>query len=210
MIDHILYGTQNLDGEVASLAATLGVTPSYGGRHEGLGTANHLYSLGSGAYLEIIGPDSTRPAPEGGRILGLDHMMSSGVITWCARVPDLDDAVAHANALGFPYPEPAAMRRASAEGELSWRLAFNDFENPGGLAPLLIAWDEGVPHPSTSAAPGLRLVSMHGQHPAPSRITALLSALGLDLEVRRGPQAGLTVRIASPGGTVPLRVASFL
>ena len=209
MIDHILYGVHDLDAEVGSLASTFGVSPSYGGQHVDLGTANHLLDLGEEAYLEIIGPDPAQPAPEGGRILGLDRMMSAGVITWCARVDDIDAAVERANNLGFAYPEPLRMERASAEGTLSWRLALNDFENPGGLAPLLIRWDEGVRHPSESAAKGLQLVSMHGQHPSPGRIEALIDGLGLDLEIRRGPQAGLMVRVATPGGEVPLRVASF-
>lgn len=209
MIDHIIYGVHDLDAEVASLASTWGVAPSFGGRHLNLGTANYLADLGNDAYLELIGPDPTQPAPEAARPLGLDRMMSGGVITWCARVDDLDEAVAKAGEAGFDFTPPVAWQRQSAQGLLSWRLSFTAFDNPGGVAPFLIQWDEGVPHPSTTAAKGLRLASMHGQHPRPARVDPLLAALGIDLEVRRAPQAGLAVRIATPGGEVPLRVASF-
>ena len=209
MIDHIVYGVHDLDAEVGSLASTFGVSPSFGGQHVGLGTANHLLDVGDGAYLEIIGPDPTQPPPEQARPFNLDLMMTGGVITWCARVDDLDTAIVHAGEAGFAYTEPQAMQRRSPGGLLSWRLSFPDFENPGGVVPFLIQWDDDVPHPSASAAKGLHLTSMHGTHPAPGRAEGVLAALGLDLEVRRAPQAGLVVRLATTGGEAPLRVASF-
>jgi len=209
MIDHIVYGVHDLEGEVASMASLLGMTPSYGGPHLGLGTANYLCALGGDTYLEIIGPDPTQQGPDQARPFGLDRMMTAGVITWCARTDDLDGVVARAAEAGLDYDEPVAMQRRSPAGLLEWRLSFPRFDTRGGIVPFFIEWGDTA-HPAASAAQGLSLVSMHGLHPSPDRATSVLASLGLDLEVRRAPEPGLAVRVRGPGGEIPLRVASFL
>jgi len=209
VIDHIVYGVHDLEGAVASIASLTRVTPSYGGPHVGRGTANYLCSLGVGTYLEIIGADPSQPGPEERRPFGLDRMMTAGVITWCARTDDLDGLVARAAEAGLDYDEPFAMQRRAPGGMLSWRLSFPRFDTRGGIVPFFIDWGDS-PHPAATAAPGLSLVSMHAIHPSPDRATSVLRTLGLDLEVRRGPEAGLAVRVQGPGGEVQLRVASFL
>jgi hypothetical protein len=209
MIDHIVYGVHDLEGAVGSINSLTRVTPSYGGPHVGLGTANYLCSLGESTYLEIIGPDPSQPGPEQARPFGLERMMTAGVITWCARTDDLDGVVARAAEAGLEYDEPIAMQRRSPGGLLSWRLSFPRFDTRGGIVPFFIDWGDS-PHPATTAAKGLSLVSMHGVHPSPDRATSVLASLGLDLEVRRGPEPGLAVRVQGPGGEIPLRVASFL
>lgn len=208
-IDHVVYGIHDLEGEVAGLGAMLGVDPTWGGSHPGRGTANYLASLGERTYLEIIGPDPTQPGPERPRPFGLDHMMTAGVITWCAAVDDLDEFVERAADAGLEYDEPTEMHRRSPGGLLSWRLSLPRFDTLGGIVPFAIDWGDS-PHPAETAAQGLSLASMHAVHPFPNRPAGVLASLGIDLEVRDGPQAGLAVRVRGPGGVVPLRVASFL
>lgn len=208
MIDHIVYGVHDLEESVAAIASLVGVTPSYGGPHVGLGTANYLCDLGGGTYLEIIGPDPGQPGPEQARPFGLDRMMTAGVITWCARTDDLDGLVARAADAGWNYTEPRAMQRRAPGGLLSWRLAFPEFDARAGIVPFFIDWGDS-PHPSETAAKGLRLSSMQATHPSPDRAASILAGLGIDLPVRRGPEPGLNVRVQGPGGEIPLRVASF-
>ena len=68
----------------------MGVTPTPGGSHDGLGTANALLAIGNGAYLEIIGPDPSQPDHVGPRPFGVDDVTEPRLITWAAAVPDLD------------------------------------------------------------------------------------------------------------------------
>ena len=208
MIDHIVYGVHDLHGAVAGIGGLVGVDPNWGGAHIGRGTANYLASLGERTYLEIIGPDPDQPGPEQPRPFGLDRMMTAGVITWCASVDDLDGFVERAAEAGYEYDEPTEMQRRSPAGLLTWRLSFPRFDTLGGIIPFVIDWGDS-PHPARTAAQGLSLASIHAEHPFPSRPAEVLAALGLDLEVRDGPQAGLAVRVGGPGGVVPLRVTSF-
>lgn len=209
MIDHVVYGVFDLHQAVAGIGGLVGVDPSWGGAHVGRGTANYLVSLGERTYLEIIGADPDQPGPEQARPFGLDRMMTAGVITWCAAVDDLDGFVEHAADAGYEYDPPTEMQRRSPAGLLSWRLSLPRFDTLGGIVPFVIDWGDS-PHPAATAAQGLSLASMHGVHPSPERPRSALASLGFDLEVRDGPQAGLSVRVSGPGGVVPLRVASFL
>ena len=69
-LDHLVYGVPELGKAVSELTDRLGVAATYGGQHDGWGTHNAIMSLEKGAYLEIIAPDPSQPAPVGGRPLG--------------------------------------------------------------------------------------------------------------------------------------------
>ncbi|HUR73340.1 MAG TPA: VOC family protein [Sporichthya sp.] len=98
-------------------------------------------------------------------------------MTWAVRV-SLDPS------------ESIAMSRRRPDGVvLSWRLALAP-DGGDGVVPFRIDWGD-TPHPSTTAAPGGRLVSFTGTHPDPDRIAAQLAALGAELPVSEGP-AGLS------------------
>jgi hypothetical protein len=203
VIDHLVYGTSDLAATVDDLNRRFGVTLTPGGQHVGLGTRNFLAGLGSGAYLEVIGPDPDRPAPERPRPFGVDDLTSPRLLTWAARVPDLSSVVDGARDAGYdPGPVLPMSRRRQDGVLLEWRLTFSEEDNEDGLVPFLIDWGSS-PHPSADAVDGLELVSLTGTHPAPDRVAAKLSALGQELPVTSGPPA-LRAVLRTPAGEVEL------
>lgn len=206
MIDHLVYGTPDLDATVARLAA-LGVPLAPGGQHVGLGTRNHLADLGGGGYLEVIGPDPEQPEPAQPRPFGVDELAGERLVTWAARVDAIDGIVAAARAAGHDPGPARAMQRDRPDGvRLSWRLTAPPAPELGGLVPFLIDWAD-TPHPAASAPRGARLVALQATHPDPDAVTSWLDALGVraDLTVTAGPRALTAVVRTSMGGTVELR-----
>jgi catechol 2,3-dioxygenase-like lactoylglutathione lyase family enzyme len=208
VIDHLVYATPDLDAAVESVSAALGVRPTPGGRHPGLGTRNALLDLGGGAYLEIIGVDGEAGAAgdQSGepRPFGLDHIAEPRLAAWAAKADGIDRRVARARAAGYdPGPVQPLSRRLPDGTELHWRLTF-----PGPhaveLVPFLIEWAADTPHPSTTSATGCRLVSFTGAHPEPDAVAAVLRAVEVELAVQPAASAALVAVIEGPGGTVTL------
>ena len=91
-LDHLVYATPDLDASVEELAERFGTEPVAGGAHPGWGTCNALVGLGTGMYLEIIGPDPTQSEPEHSRPfliddLPQDRLVDLGIPTSRPRVP---------------------------------------------------------------------------------------------------------------------------
>ena len=87
-IDHLVYGTRNLEQSVDELEQLLGVRATFGGSHPGWGTKNYLLALGPESYLEIIGPDEEQDITP--TLFGLDKLTSPGLITWAMKSDDLE------------------------------------------------------------------------------------------------------------------------
>ena len=205
MIDHLVYATPDLDAAVEWVTAALGVRPTPGGRHPGLGTRNALLDLGGGAYLELIGVDAeAAAAPDGPRPFGLDRIAGPRLAGWAAKADGIDQCVARARRFGYDPGPVQAMSRHRPDGtELHWRLT-----SPGPHAvevlPFLIEWAANAPHPSTTSASGCRLMSFTGAHPEPDAVAPMLRALGVELTVEPAAAALLRAVIEGPGGTVTL------
>lgn len=205
-IDHLVYAAPHLEAAVDEAEAALGVRPSAGGHHIGLGTCNHLLSLGDDAYLEIVGPDRTQGDPEVPRPFAIDLLDAPRLVAWAGRVDDLDAAVAAARAAGIDPGAPVDMARAlPGGGTLHWRLTFPTGAGPVHPVPFLIEWGTGTVHPSTSAAGRARLVSFAAEHPEPDILTATLAVLGADLPVTAGPEPRLVAELEGPAGRWTLR-----
>ena len=202
VIDHIVLAVPVLADGVAEFQRRTGIRPVMGGSHVGLGTANYLVGLGSGAYLEIIGPDPDQPDPAQPRPFGIDDLTAARVATWCVRPPDFDAAIAAAKARGYDPGPPRAMSRRTAQGTLlTWRLTLGAGDPVDGLVPFLIDWGTTA-HPTTGTMPTLPLVSMAGEHPEPVGVRARLSALDVGLAVRPGPRPRLLITLQCPTGSV--------
>lgn len=203
VLDHFVYAVPDLGAAVEEFARSLGVRPAGGGRHEGWGTHNAVLGLGDGAYLELLAPDPSQPAPEQPRPVGLDDLAEPRLVAWAARTDDIEGALAQAREAGFDPGPALAMSRTRPDGVvLSWRLTPPPSEVPSAV-PFLIDWGES-PHPSTDAPAGAYLDRFEIEHPDPERTRASLAALGLDLPVTAGPQAMLLATLRSDTGVVEL------
>ena len=201
MLDHLVLATPDLAATVADFTRRTGVTPAVGGVHVGLGTRNYLVSLGGSSYLEIIGPDPEQSAPGAPRPFGVDGITAPRTTTWAISPPDLDAAIAAARARGYdPGPAQPMSRRRPDGTLLRWRLTDGDTAHPSGLVPFLIDWGTSL-HPTASGLPVTPLLVLTASAPDPDEIRPLLSALGTELDVRRGP-VGLSFTLDTPRGPV--------
>jgi hypothetical protein len=203
MLDHLVYGTPDVSAATEDLADRLGVRAVLGGRHDGAGTYNTLAGLGSGSYLEIIGPDPDQPEPAGPRPFGVDTLDRPRLIGWALRCNDIDSTIADARAAGYDPGPAMAMSRTRPDGvTLAWRLTLN--ARAGDVIPFLIDWGE-TEHPSRTTPTGLQLVALHIEHPDPESIRPILAALGSNVDVQHGPAKAVVATIDGPNGRVELR-----
>lgn len=195
-LDHLVYAGPDLAAAVARVAEVTGVRPVEGGPHPGLGTRNFLLGLGGRAYLEIIGPDTGRPAPERPRPFGIDELTAPALVGWALGVEPggLDERVARARRAGYDPGEPAAMSRRRPDGTLlAWRLT----PLRSGPLPFLIDWGTTA-HPSVGL-PVVPLRSLAIIHPAPETIRPALAALGAAVTTRAGETPALLAEIGVDG-----------
>jgi hypothetical protein len=201
MLDHLVLATPDLTATVADFTRRTGVAPAMGGVHVGLGTRNHLVSLGGGSYLEIIGPDPEQSAPGSPRPFGVDGITLARTVTWAISPPDLDAAIVAARARGYdPGPAQPMSRRRPDGTLLEWRLTDGENAHPSGLVPFLIDWGASV-HPSASGLPVTPLLRLTATAPDPDEIRPLLSALGTELTLEEGPVA-MSFTVDTPRGPV--------
>ncbi len=203
-VDHLVYAVPDLDAAIDELEHRLGVRPMPGGKHAGLGTHNALLALGEGAYLEAIAPDPDQPAPARPRPFGLDTLRGPRLVTWAARVDDVDGCVDRARAAGYDPGQVVPLARDRPDGaRLQWRLTMRQEAAGDGLVPFLIDWGTTT-HPSRSAPAGCLLLALRAEHPRPDPIRQMLRALEVDLDVSAGPEPALIALLDTPRGRVEL------
>jgi hypothetical protein len=213
VIDHLVYASTDLVTASADISELLGVAPTPGGSHIGVGTQNALLSLGGATYLEIIGPDPAQPEPVGPRPFGIDALSAPALVAWCVRPSrPLVAVVAAARAAGIDFGAVAAMSRRRPDGVLlEWDLTFPQLDGPFGRAlPFLIDWGAS-PHPTDTMSQGVasqvvRLVGLDIVHPQPDSLLKALDIIGLGAgyEIRQGERVALSARLATPRGDVTL------
>lgn len=210
-IDHLVYATPDLQKAVAEIEARIGVAPTPGGAHLGMGTFNALLGLGSRTYLEIIGPDPAQPEPEGPRPFGIDALESSRLVAWCAAPHrPLAEVVAAARAAGFDPGDARAMTRRRPDGvELEWSLTSPPSD---GVLPFFIDWGRTA-HPSEGLPVGGTLMALDLFHPQPRSIDLILSAVSDEaalgdeewvISLNYADRPGLAAEILTANGTVIL------
>jgi len=204
-VDHLVYGTPDLDASVDQMEQLLGVRATYGGQHPGRGTHNALLSLGPAAYLEILAPDPAQPDPPGPRWAGLDDVTTPRLVTWAAKASDLQALVRRAKQGNIPLGTVQDGSRDRPDGvKLSWRLTVPEGLVADGLVPFFIDWGTS-PHPAASAAQGLELVGLRAEHPDADTIRRMFGQLGLEIPVTEARSPALVATIRTPHGIVELR-----
>src|SRR5215467_924818 len=205
MIDHIVYGVDDLRAGIVDLAERLGVRAAAGGKHVGRGTHNALLALGGGSYLEIIAIDRDQPASAEPVPFALDSLRLPRLVGWATRVTDIEQSAQRARDRGFdPGPVHAMSRRRPDGVLLKWRLTRHD-QGPGRVAvPFLIDWGDS-PHPSQASPTGVTLVELRVEHPRPDDVRRALAALDANLAVDEATEPALVATLGTPKGTVVLR-----
>lgn len=198
-LDHLVYGTPDLEATVASLSERLGVAPAVGGSHPGLGTRNYLYSLGNGSYFEIVGPDLSQDvAPQW---FGVAALTRPRMVGWAIRTAKIDLVVAGARERGYDPGNPVAMSRQGSDGSLlEWQLTMPPADP---VVPFLVDWGT-TRHPSGRGLPVVTLESFGAEHPDPLSIRRVLGTLGVGLELTRAAHTRLKAVLTGTDGRVEL------
>lgn len=136
-IDHVLFGTADLEEAGRRLEAEFGLPSVPGGRHHGWGTGNRIVPLGS-FYLEVIG--IIDPEEASGNFLGryLQDQVARGdrLVGWCLGT---DDIATIGDRLGV---EVIPGSRALPDGaSIRWRLGGLKEAIESRYLPFFIEWD---------------------------------------------------------------------
>ncbi len=204
-VDHLVYGTPDLELGIQEIEELLGIKAALGGQHPRWGTRNALIALGPATYLEIIGPDPDQPKPEAPRPFGIDDLKAPRLVTWAAKGSSLEQLVSKAAGQDVRLGEVSSGSRKRTDGViLNWRLTDPSTVVAEGLVPFFIDW-EATPHPAGTVAQGASLIGLRAEHPEPEHVRELLVQLGLALPVQAGPKPALIAHISSPKGNIELR-----
>ena len=174
-IDHVIYGTSDLDAAAARFsAADLRVEP--GGAHEGIGTHNRIVPLGADyvELLAILDPEMAAASPLG-RLIAERIALGDGWMGWGVAVAG---AAAEAERVGASLIE---VRRRGT----------------GHLAGLTEALSEPflpffIQREETAAAGGIERVEVSGSR---ERLDTWLGGAELPVDVVEGPPALLAVTV---------------
>ncbi|WP_298328706.1 VOC family protein [Haloactinopolyspora sp.] len=205
-VDHVVWASPDLGALVERVAELTGVTPVFGGRHEGRGTQNYLLGLGGERYLELLGPDPSQPEPDLPRPMRVDELTGPALVGWAVRTTAIHDVITAARNHGYdPGAVTEMSRRTTDDTLLTWRLTPPE-GGLDGVVPFVIDWLHS-PHPATRL-PSVELASLTVHHPEPARVSAALTALGLldESVVTVAPAArpGITAVVTTPHGDVSI------
>ena len=182
--DHIAIGTSNLNDGVKWAEGKLHSKIPYGGKHDQMGTHNHVLSSGNKTYLEILSKDLSAPPNQRNTWFGMDDpkvelalYKSPKIIGWVCRTKNINRTLALLENLGIDtdFGKPIEMSR----GKLKWKFSLrSDGLVPlWGSAPILIEWRD-IKHVSFQMADtGLRFKSLLIATPHKNALESLLWTL---------------------------------
>ena len=210
-LDHLVVAARTLAEGTAYVTHRLGVAPSGGGRHPGMGTHNRVLGLGRGLYLEVIAIDPQAPVPEWPRWFALDAPATQQRL---AKRPRLVAWVARTNSITrlaeVVYDRPATIRLMQRDA-LRWQFAFTaDGSLPGdGMLPYLIQWAT-ADHPAKNLPDsGCRLSELTATYTDRGILETLRAIVGAEMPITvhtasKEEQAGLRAWLQTPNGVALL------
>src|SRR4051794_20922746 len=100
-LDHVIYGTADLDVAQKRIEAELGLDVLPGGHHVGQGSRNRIVPLGGG-YLELMAIDDREEAATNpfGQVL-LEVLEIEGLVAYAVQVEDIEGAAERLGTLLF-------------------------------------------------------------------------------------------------------------
>lgn len=200
-LDHLLYGSPDLQLGIDEIERLTGVRPRYGGQHPGLGTHNALLSLGPGTYLEVIAPDPSQDVVASTLPYGIGSLRAPALRAWAVAPGDIEATVRDARTAGMDFGEVTAHSRRARGGEdVRWRMASRTTREEGlAILPFLIDWGTTT-HPSERAPGGVRLVGFRIFATEPDEVLGQLRAIGAEVAVLVAEAPGLEAVLMGPAG----------
>ncbi|HEX9695037.1 MAG TPA: VOC family protein [Actinomycetota bacterium] len=137
-IDHVIYGTRDLDAAGHRFWEEYGLASYEGGLHPAYGTANRIVPLGD-SYIELMGisdPTAARMNPLGEFVLS---QIDAGDrwIGWCLRPDDINAVADRIGSVAVPG------HRTRPDGtSVTWMLAGLEIALTDPPLPFFIAWDD--------------------------------------------------------------------
>ena len=182
--DHIAIGTSNLNDGVKWAEGKLHSKIPYGGKHDQMGTHNHVLSSGNKTYLEILSKDLSAPRNKRSTWFGMDDpkvelalYKSPKIIGWVCRTKNINRTLALLENLGIDtdFGKPIEMSR----GKLKWKFSLrSDGLVPlWGSAPILIEWRDTKHVSFKMADTGVRFKSLLIANPYKNALESLLWTL---------------------------------
>ena len=182
--DHIAIGTSNLNDGVKWAEGKLHSKIPYGGKHDQMGTHNHVLSSGNKTYLEILSKDLSAPPNKRNTWFGMDDpkvelalYKAPKIIGWVCRTKNINRTLALLENLGIDtdFGKPIEMSR----GKLKWKFSLrSDGLVPlWGSAPILIEWRDTKHVSFQMADTGLRFKSLLIATPHKNALESLLWTL---------------------------------
>ena len=201
-VDHVIVGTADLAPGIAALQEATGLTAQRGGVHPGRGTQNALLSLGAWTYLELVAP-SGEPDSSGtaAYLASLTQLTPAG---WAMAAPDLAATVHRLAEAGFAFTAQIPGSRRQPDGSVLRWTTSHPLGDPSGLAPFLIQWEPGSPHPAATSPAGCQLTSVELSTADPDRLRQLLAMMGAPATVSYGPSAAIRLALRCPTGEIVL------
>jgi len=145
-VDHLIWGTGDLQQAVVEFEKKAGRAPAFGGKHPHLGTANYLASLGDKVYLEILGPDT---GSEPGVLANkLAELPANQLLGFVLSTANLDKVAEAARISGLQVYGPIESSRQTETGDLlTWQGLALMGHGYGDYVPFFIDWGD-TPHPA--------------------------------------------------------------
>ena len=183
--DHIAVGAVTLIDGLEWIEETLNMKIPAGGKHDQMGTHNHVISSGGDTYLEIIAKDPSAPPKEQATWFGLDDprtelslFKSPRVISWVCRTENINRTLRLLENLGIDtdFGKPKNMSRDNLRWKFSLR---EDGLIPlWGSAPIFIEWEGNSKHVSRNMRDdGLKFEHLHIDTPHKNALQNLLWTL---------------------------------
>ena len=195
-LDHWIWTVPNLATGASSIQGCLGAT-YFGGRHEGLGSANHILPLNNQTFLEVLGPSG-----ESGLLAPKLKASQPRIATFAVRTGSLEGIADMAIDLGLRAKGPQGFTRLQSDGTpLRWRLLQIHGHDFGDYLPFFIDWGSS-PHPSIAMPSHVSVESFLVSH-ASAKLASIYDSLGIPVTVQQGPSR-MVLTLRSERGEVVL------